>query len=139
PASHRVTFVNAGHPSPLVYRHATKQLVEAVPTELAGLPLGVRGDENYTSCQLDLGPGDCVLVFSDGVTDAMSMDKAFLHVEGIYDVISGNDFDARSLGERVVATVKHHALGRSQHDDITLVCFGRAVDSNPAPDPATAV
>jgi sigma-B regulation protein RsbU (phosphoserine phosphatase) len=140
PGSHKVTMVNAGHPSPLVYRCATKQLADAVPTQIAGLPLGVRGDETYTSHQLDLNPGDCVLVFSDGVTDAMSMENALLHVEGIYNAISGNDFDVRSLGERVVATVKHHALGRSQHDDITLVCFGRqATEPKRAEDPGAGL
>ena len=31
----------------------------------------------------------------------------------------------KELGERLVKAVKQHAAGRSQHDDITLVCFGR--------------
>ena len=31
----------------------------------------------------------------------------------------------KALGERVIKLVKQHAAGRSQHDDITLICFGR--------------
>jgi serine phosphatase RsbU (regulator of sigma subunit) len=124
PALHSVSIVNAGHPSPLVYRSGG-ELEDAVATEVAGLPVGVLDNQIYGSCSVQLAPGDCIIAFSDGVTDAMNTENVQLQLQGIRDAIQGGPFSARSLGERIVERVKKHALGRSQHDDITVVCFGR--------------
>ena len=43
-----------------------------------------------------------------------------------YAALKEGKFSPRGLGERIIKAVKQHAAGRSQHDDITLVCFGRA-------------
>jgi serine phosphatase RsbU (regulator of sigma subunit) len=124
-SDHSVTLVNAGHPSPLLYRAATMSLEEATPRELVGLPLGVVDGFEYASCQIKLAPGDCLLVFTDGVTDAMDANNLQFHVKGIYSALQGESFTPRTLGERIVKAVKQHAAGRDPHDDITLVCFGR--------------
>jgi serine phosphatase RsbU (regulator of sigma subunit) len=125
PHEHAVTLVNAGHPSPLVYRHATSAVEDATPPETTGLPIGVVDGYEYVSCQVRLEPGDAILTFSDGVTEAMDKDNKQLQVEGILAAIQGGRHSPRGLGERVVEAVKRHATGRSQHDDITLVCYGR--------------
>jgi serine phosphatase RsbU (regulator of sigma subunit)/pSer/pThr/pTyr-binding forkhead associated (FHA) protein len=126
PVHHTVNVVNAGHPSPVVYRKATGSIEEATTPEISGLPIGVIDNYEYRACQVQLGPGDAVLIYSDGVTDAMDKDNHQLHLEGLYNAIRGGSFSPKSLGERVVEVVKRHSTGRSQHDDITLVCFGRA-------------
>jgi serine phosphatase RsbU (regulator of sigma subunit) len=123
---HTVTLVNAGHPSPLVYRAANGALEEATPKDIVGLPLGVVEGFEYASCQVKLGPGDCVFIFTDGVTDAMDVQNVQFQVKGIYSALQGGSFTPRTLGERIVKSVKVHAAGRSQHDDITLACFGRS-------------
>jgi serine phosphatase RsbU (regulator of sigma subunit) len=125
PTDHTVALVCAGHPSPLVYRKATSQFVEAAPYAAAGLPIAVDAGYQYTSCQIGLEPGDCVLVFSDGVTDAMDTQNRQLQVKGIRAALQGGSYSPRSLGTKLVQVVEQHAAGRSQHDDITLVCFGR--------------
>src|SRR5207244_8962096 len=122
---HTVTLVNAGHPSPLVDRAATSSLEEATPKEVRGLRLGLVDGFDYASCQVKLEPGDCLLIFTDGVTDAMDMQNLQFHVKGIYTALQGSSFTPRTLGERIVKAVKQHAAGRDQHDDITLACFGR--------------
>lgn len=125
PAENAVTLVNAGHPSPLIYRAATGKLEEASSAELTGLPIGILEGVEYVSCRLALAPGDAVLIFSDGVTEAMDRDNGQFQVEGIHAAATGGPSSPNSLGERVVEAVRKHATGRSQHDDITLVCFGR--------------
>src|SRR5207245_8473059 len=70
PGSHTVTLVNAGHPSPLIYHRATRTVEEAISTAAAGLPLGVLDGFEYGSCQISLEPGDSILAFTDGVTEA---------------------------------------------------------------------
>ena len=122
---HTVTLVNAGHPSPLVWRSATSALEEATPKDVVGLPLGVVDGFDYASCQVKLEPGDCLLIFTDGVTDAMDVKNLQFQVKGIYNAVRGERFTPRTLGERIVKAVKQHAAGRDPHDDITLACLGR--------------
>jgi serine phosphatase RsbU (regulator of sigma subunit) len=125
PADHSVTLVSAGHPSPLLYRAATGEFEEAVPTASAGLPVAVDPAFQYGSVAVQLGPGDCIVIFSDGVTDAMDMQNRQFQVKGIRAALKGGGFVPLTLGTRLVHAVELHSAGRSQHDDITLVCFGR--------------
>lgn len=125
PEDHSVTLVNAGHPSPLVYRQADGQLEPAMPTGQVGLPLGVMPDYSYAACQVTLNPGDCLLAFTDGVTEAMDLDNNQLQMKGVYAALRDGPFTPLALGERLVRTVRAHAAGRNQYDDITLACLGR--------------
>jgi serine phosphatase RsbU (regulator of sigma subunit) len=128
PAEHTVTLVNAGHPPPLVYRRATGQLEKAAPRDFVGLPLGIVEGTVYQAHTFALEPGDCVMTFSDGVTEAMDKQNQLIEQKAISTALKDGPLPPPELGERIVKNVKQHAAGRSQHDDITLVCFGR-VDS----------
>lgn len=125
PGSHTVTLVNAGHPSPLIYHRATCTVGEAISNEVAGLPLGVLDGFEYASCQVCLEPGDSILAYTDGVTEAMDVHDHQLQTKGVYAAVQGEAYSPRALGEQVVKVVKQFATGRSQHDDIALVGFGR--------------
>ena len=127
PASHSVTLVNAGHPSPLIYRRATRTVGDATTIEMADLPLGVHDGVEYASFQVFLKPGDSILAFTDGVTDAMDVHDRQLETEGVFAAVQGGTYSPRALGERVVKVVKEFAAGRSQHDDIAVVGFGRTL------------
>jgi serine phosphatase RsbU (regulator of sigma subunit) len=122
---HTVTLVNAGHPPPLFYHRATRSVAEAISNEVAGLPLGIQSGFEYASCQISLEPGDSILAFTDGVTEAMDVNNVQLQMEGVHAAVQGNAYSPRALGERVVQIVKQFAAGRSQDDDIALVGLGR--------------
>jgi sigma-B regulation protein RsbU (phosphoserine phosphatase) len=100
-------------------------VAEATSLEVAGLPLGVLDGFAYASCQVGLEPGDCILAFTDGVTEAMDVNNVQLQTKGVYAAVQGETYSPRALGGRVVQVVKEFAAGRSQHDDIALVGFGR--------------
>jgi len=125
PESHVVTLVNAGHPPPLIYRRATRTVGEAISNDAAGFPLGVLDGFEYASCQVGLEPGDSILAFTDGVTEAMDVNNVQLRTKGVYAAMRGEAHSPRALGEQVVKAVKQFAAGRSQSDDIALVGFGR--------------
>ena len=125
PANHTVTLVNAGHPPPLIYHRSTRTVGEAISTEVAGLPLGVEDGFEYASCQISLEPGDSVLAFTDGVTEATDLQDLQLQTRGLYAAVQGEAYSTRELGEQVVKVVKQFATGRAQFDDIALVGFGR--------------
>jgi phosphoserine phosphatase RsbU/P len=129
PQEHTVAVVNAGHPAPLVYRRATGGCEEAGSLACTGLPIGIREDEQYQSFQIGLEPGDSVLLYTDGISEAMDVHNKQLHVDGIRGALQGVSSSVEALGGRLVQLVKHHAEGRGQHDDITLVCFGRKAEA----------
>jgi serine phosphatase RsbU (regulator of sigma subunit) len=125
PASHAVTLVNAGHPPPLLYRRSTRTVNDAISTEVGGFPLGVVDGFEYASCQISLAPGDSLLAFTDGVTEAMDIHDEQFETRGVCAALEGNEYSPRAIGDRVVEAVKQFSAGRSQHDDIALVGFGR--------------
>jgi phosphoserine phosphatase RsbU/P len=123
--SNTVTLINAGHPSPLFYHRATGVAEEAMGSEAAGLPIGVLDGFEYASCHVSLAPGDCLLTFTDGVTEAMDVNDVQFQTKGVFDAVRGGIYSPRALGERLVKAVTQFAAGRSQNDDIALVGFGR--------------
>jgi len=125
PATHTVALVNAGHPSPLIYRRATRTVEEAISTEATGLPLGVMDGYEYGSSSIQLQPGDSIMAFTDGVTEATDVRDFQLQTKGLYAAVQGESYSTRELGEQVVKVVKQFTTGRSQSDDIALVAFGR--------------
>jgi serine phosphatase RsbU (regulator of sigma subunit)/pSer/pThr/pTyr-binding forkhead associated (FHA) protein len=122
-----VTLVNAGHCPPILYRRATDSLHDAMPHELSGVPLGVVEQPNYKSWQVELRPGDTLVFYTDGVSDALNAQNQQFKVQGIHTTLTGGGpYTPASLGSRLVKAVQQHASGRSQYDDITLVCLGRS-------------
>jgi len=127
PQNHTVTMVNAGHPPPLIHHHAALSVADAVDNEIAGHPLGVIDNVQYTSWQISMKPGDCILAFTDGVTDALNIDDVPFETARLYAAVKGDAYAPRALVEQVVKAIKQFSTGRRQHDDITIVGFGRNV------------
>jgi serine phosphatase RsbU (regulator of sigma subunit)/pSer/pThr/pTyr-binding forkhead associated (FHA) protein len=123
--THEVTFVNAGHLPPLIYRRATKEFEEPVTRDLSGLPLGVSESVAYDFCSVTLEPGDSVMLFTDGVTEAKNRDDADFMMAGVRQALRDGPMTPKTMGERLVAAVKMHSLGCKQYDDLTIVSFGR--------------
>ncbi len=126
PAAHTVTLVNAGHPAPLWYRRAERKFVKAAPLDDDGQSLGITQGNKYQHYQVALAPGDSLLLFSDGVTDAQSIASKPFKMKGIHQILEQAGADTpNALGERIVRAIKRHSRGGPQYDDITLICFGR--------------
>ncbi len=126
PADHSVTMVNAGHPSPLLVRRGKPGYEEAVPSQAAGLPLGVAEGYPFESCRVTLEPGDSLLLFTDGVPDALDRAGKAFGVAGIKAALAAaGSPGARQLIESLVRAVQAHSSGRNLHDDVTVVGLGR--------------
>ena len=130
PRDHTVTLVNAGHLNPILFRPGAGTFEEAVTSRDSGLPLGIIAGFEYPSVRLTLEPGDNLLMFTDGVTDAMAPNGDMFQLDGIRSAVLddsalGPPTRPRAIGERVLQHVRRHAAGRSQNDDIALVFFGR--------------
>jgi serine phosphatase RsbU (regulator of sigma subunit) len=128
PSKHQVTLINAGHLPPLVYRAATGKVEEASSRDAAGFPLGVIEDYQYEASTFRVDPGDCVVVFTDGITESKNKQDKDFHIEGVYALLREGPYLPQAVGDRLIKAVKQHAAGCKQHDDITVVCFGRTGD-----------
>jgi sigma-B regulation protein RsbU (phosphoserine phosphatase) len=132
PLTHAVVVVNAGHPSPFLLR-SSGEMEEVAPVEITGLPIGIAEGIPYMSREVRLEPGDRLLVFSDGVSEAMDANDKLFGTDGIRTAVGGTSGTPLATGEQLLHAVKKHTAGCDQNDDITVVCFGRAAADAIAP------
>jgi serine phosphatase RsbU (regulator of sigma subunit) len=121
--THELTVASAGHPPALIRR--SSGVIEEIGNEHAGFPLGVLREATYQSSSFTLQPGDVVVLFSDGMTDAADQEGRSFGLDGLWRVLAEAPIGAVAVGESILAAVRDHFSGRSQFDDMTLVCFGR--------------
>jgi phosphoserine phosphatase RsbU/P len=127
PSSNTLTVVNAGHVPPLLFR-PQDGISHAAPDDSIGLPLGIMEGAEYVSHRFGLQPGECVLLFTDGVPDAQDVKGGHLGMDRIAEIPYKNyPYSPTVLGRRLLSAVEEHAAGSGQFDDITVVCFGRVV------------
>jgi sigma-B regulation protein RsbU (phosphoserine phosphatase) len=122
---HAVTVVSAGHPAPLIFRAATNTYEDGCTLDQTGFPLGVTEGIPYESTTFTLEPGDCVLLFTDGVTESRSREEAEFGMAGLHATLKAGPKTPKAMGVRLVENVQKHATGRKPHDDLTVVTFGR--------------
>jgi len=112
------SFANAGHNPPLLVRADGRiDLLDA-----GGLPLGMMEGFPYEEAKTDLAPGDVLVLYTDGVTEAEKADGEQLGDELFRDVVVSNrHLGARELQERIHETVREFTAGHDQSDDLTLI------------------
>ena len=124
PRTHTMTMVSAGH-LPALLRHASGT-VEAVGLEESGLPLGVDAEHVYSSCRFEMGPGSTLVLYTDGISEAMDPEDRLYGIDRLTRVLVDPVADAEALGRRILADVERHATGQIRSDDMCLVCIGRS-------------
>ncbi len=117
--SGQVTYTNAGHNPPLIKRASGE--VEEVP-DLHGPLLGVLEGREYGESTLTLAPGDVLLIFTDGVTEAMDTGDNLYSDERLMQTVQDiSEISADSVLKTVRSSVDEYALGAEQSDDITMI------------------
>jgi phosphoserine phosphatase RsbU/P len=120
PESGRLEYVNAGHNLPLLVRHDGRWQRLAV----GGTVVGSFPDAVYEQAAVVLEPGDCLLVFSDGVSDGWhNAEEADLHLVGL--VANRRRGEAAALRAAIFDSVKQAT------DDRTLMIVERLESSTP--------
>lgn len=124
PTSGELTWANAGHPLAAVISTA------GGITWLEGpraAPLGVFEETVFQTQRRMIAPDETLLVYSDGVSEAMNAQSALFGSEGIQRCLVGVSLsDSANLVKRVVAAVQTHQAEAPQADDITLIALRRA-------------
>ena len=121
--SHVLTFSNAGHDPPILLRAdgSAEFLREG------GLPMGILPTSQYEERRTGVGPGDVLLLYTDGVSEATNAaGEQFgpARIEALVRELRGAA--AREIVRGVVAQVSEFVGGAGAlHDDLTVVCVKR--------------
>lgn len=112
-------YINAGHNAPVLLRDSGAG-VERL--EAGGVPLGIHPDAQYESGTATVSPGDLVLLFTDGVIEAVNQREEEYGEGRLLALLEANR--TGSSGEvlqRLMQQVESFVAGAPQHDDITCV------------------
>jgi phosphoserine phosphatase RsbU/P len=113
-----LVFINAGHPSPFLVRRDEV----AEPFCEGGFPVGLISDATYTACKSALKPGDTLVLYSDGVTEATDPDAEMFGTTRLRDLLVGQHGSSlEALQKRILQAVRDFSRRADQADDITLV------------------
>ena len=128
PASGDVTCCDAGHPPPLV-RGRDGQVREFA--KRGGLVLGIDPDYTFRASRLHLEPGDTLILYTDGVSEAMNeQDVPFGTARiGTGLEVLPPDFSAADITRALLEDVRRFAGRAPQSDDITLLVLRRRPDA----------
>ena len=119
PRQRTVTFTSAGHPPPFQYLAHNGT---AVRTEQPGLILGVQPDYQYEELRIELSRGDALVMYSDGITEAMNPDGELFGEDRLRQAVETcATGDARALVSGIFAAVSRHCSGTLPQDDRTVV------------------
>jgi serine phosphatase RsbU (regulator of sigma subunit)/ligand-binding sensor domain-containing protein len=124
PRSHVLTYCNAGHERPLLVRRDGEQS----RLEGAGLVLGVMEEFEYDEQRHGLEPGDTLMIYSDGISDAMDEADHPFGEQRLAETLRRNrNRSAAEVVAVVLRAVKRHARRQPMQDDMTLVVLKRIV------------
>jgi phosphoserine phosphatase RsbU/P len=131
PATGELSYVNAGQNPPML-RRSTGQY-EAL--RAGGMALGMFDHAEYQAGHAVLGPGDVIVMYSDGVTEAENVDGQPFDEAGLQQVVEGRKWgSAKELGWATFAAVDEHSRERKLLDDVTVLVL-RRLPPLPVPSP----
>ena len=125
-ASGEVELVNAGHCAPILVR--TGGALE--PLQATGLPLGLglgkQSEEQYCCERIQLTPGDALVLYTDGLTEAANRDEQEYGVERLLSVLESSRGRApKEMVARCLADVSGFLDGFEPADDLTILILQR--------------
>lgn len=125
PQTHELTYCNAGHERPLLMACSPDgDCLEELPD--GGLVLGVMDDFPYTEGRLSIEPGAVLLIYSDGVTDAVNAADQAFGTTGVERVLrSLENPSAQEILDAALTAVLAHAGDVPAFDDVTLIVIRR--------------
>ncbi len=124
----QMTAASAGHPPPLVWREREGRIEELPP---GGVVLGRLRRADYAETTVPLAPGDRILLFTDGIPEALSPGGEMFGEERLREVLAASisyqnrrENAAENVAETLVARVAAWTGRTTFDDDLTLVVAG---------------
>jgi sigma-B regulation protein RsbU (phosphoserine phosphatase) len=122
PQNHRFSYVNAGQEIPFILTN------DPEPVRLAegGVALGVVEEFDFKEGAVTLGPGDTMVIVSDGITESMNSSQDLYGEERLRPLLFKlRGCNADALIERIIGDVRSFVGGAPQWDDMTIVVVRR--------------
>jgi sigma-B regulation protein RsbU (phosphoserine phosphatase) len=130
-----MSFSNAGHNYPLLIRKGDERRT----LERGGTILGILEHVDFEEDRVALTPGDLVVLYTDGLSEAMDENGDQFGEERLYQCLAAMppSLSAREVSERVLAEVRQFLDGAELQDDLTLLVLRmtESVTAPPATDP----
>lgn len=145
PASGTLTYANAGHNPPYLFNSQNGSDVPVAFQELTntGPPLGLRmfKDVTWERKEVALMPGDVLVLYSDGITEAQDAQGEFFEEERLLEVVQAHLVaekrdgpSAPDIEDAILAKVYEFMGDAPQSDDITLMVLVRQMPSGAGPE-----
>ena len=124
PESGLVRYANGGHNPPLIVH---KDGSSTILPLTGGVALGVAPQFEFSTDQVRLEPGEALVMYTDGVSEAEDLDSEEFGMDRLLEVFAGATLEsAREANDAVFAAVRKFAGDRSQSDDITCLVLLRS-------------
>lgn len=116
--TNQLNYINAGHNPPFVFN---KKIEPALLTK-GGIPLGIfLGEYNFQEGIYNIQPGDMILLYTDGVTEAQNSKGVEFGEDKLIKFAKNNlDKSSDSFTNALVEEIRNHSNGTTQYDDITI-------------------
>jgi sigma-B regulation protein RsbU (phosphoserine phosphatase) len=130
PATHKFDYVNAGHNPPMLF-HRRDGRWTVSRLDIGGTVVGLLESFPYQQGRVALAPGDLLVAYTDGISEAMNSADEEWGEEQMMETVKGCDgLGAHDILERVFSAADQFVAGAKQNDDMTLVVM--RVVSQPA-------
>jgi phosphoserine phosphatase RsbU/P len=118
PATATLTYINAGHNPPMLCRKSGA----LVRLEAGGLPIGILADGHYESGSVALSPGDWLVIFTDGVVEAMNTrGDEYGEQRLLATVAISSESTPAEMMRRIMTDLDAFVGNTPQHDDVTCL------------------
>jgi len=122
PKTKTLTISNAAHCLPVLRKGSNGEVLEV--DEGGGFPLGAMDDTVYETGAIRLESGDVLVIFSDGIIEAMNANKDLYGTERLLKTIARPAANAEEIMANVLDDVGEFVGDTPQSDDLTMVCIG---------------
>jgi phosphoserine phosphatase RsbU/P len=121
PVARRLSYVNAGHNAPMLFRPRGGG-TELLRVDGGGPVIGLLPVAAYTQCAIDLAPGDLLVGYTDGISEAMNAEDEEWGEERMADAVRAClGLHPREIVDHLMVAADAFAAGAKQNDDMTLV------------------
>lgn len=119
PQTHILRFLNAGHTVSLLFRPGTASCASLLNTNF---PVGIFTSANFDEAEIQLEPGDKLILYTDGVNEAINSRREQFGVQRIIElVLEHGNRSAKELQHTIIEAVETFSEGQEQNDDITVM------------------
>jgi sigma-B regulation protein RsbU (phosphoserine phosphatase) len=126
PASGALDYVNAGHLPPVI-RRADGRFERITGATGSGLALGMFEEAKYATNQTRIEPGDLLLLYTDGITEAENPAGRAFEEPGLESVLAQSwSSDVLEIGRTILSAVEHYAAEARLQDDLTALVLKRS-------------